>query len=131
MNIPTLRAIIPAAFCLFALTVRSQAVDVPRNMTNAIPSGVFVTDDGKLFWSNSSGQRLMPTNKINAAQKSPESRPADEDPEGSWGRVQNGFQLSIRTDKRSYAVGEPIKATILLRNVTNTPLVYVCTYASD
>jgi hypothetical protein len=50
--------------------------------------------------------------------------PAELFPEGNWGAPQNGFQLSIRFEKQNYVSGEPVVATILLRNVTNSLVKY-------
>ena len=38
---------------------------------------------------------------------------------GNWGPVAYGIRLSLRFDKQTYTEGEPIIATILIRNVTN------------
>lgn len=53
-----------------------------------------------------------------AARKTRESYPAKDFPEGNWGSVEHGFQLSLRFAKPYYTNGEPISATLLLRNVT-------------
>src|SRR5208283_2339530 len=73
---------------------------------------VFLTEDGFL--------RVDRARKLEEAKKSKESLPAEEFPEGNWGTVTNGFQLSLRFEKTAFARGEPIVAVLLLRNTTNT-----------
>jgi hypothetical protein len=51
--------------------------------------------------------------------KTRESLPAKDFPEGNWGEIANGIQLSLRFTKTIYTNGEPIEAIVLLRNVTN------------
>ena len=61
----------------------------------------------------------MDPQKVEAAKKSRESLPAEEFPEGNWGVVTNGCQLSLRFTKTNYTNGEPVEVILLLRNVTN------------
>jgi hypothetical protein len=61
---------------------------------------------------------------IEASRNSTDSRSADDDLEGNWGTASEGFQLSIRFEKQVFVVGEPIAATILLRNVSVEDLHY-------
>jgi hypothetical protein len=100
-----------------------MAQEVPPT-TNSIPTNLFLTDDSRLFWYKR-GERLVTMKSIEEAQKSQESRPADQDPEGHWGKVVDGYQLSLRFDKADYTNGEPIVATVLLRNVSDQPRTYV------
>jgi hypothetical protein len=60
-----------------------------------------------------------------------ESRPAKDDPEGNWGKVSDGFQLSVRMAKNTFTNGEPVIALILLRNVSDKPLTYYVFYPKD
>lgn len=83
-----------------------------------------LTDENRLFWYKD-GQRLVRTTRIREAQASRESRPAERDPEGHWGRVVDGFQLSLRFDKQAFTNGEPVVATILMRNVSDKELGYI------
>lgn len=53
------------------------------------------------------------------AKKTRESLPATYFPEGNWGNMEGGFQLSLRFTKQIYTNNEPIAAILLLRNVTN------------
>ena len=84
----------------------------------------YVTDDGLLIGQNHSGGFKMNPIKVEEAKKLKESLPATAFPEGNWGNAQGGFQLSIRFEKQTYVYGEPIIATILVRNVTNQVLTY-------
>lgn len=89
--------------------------------TNSIPQNLFLTDDGFVFWYKSSqpGQRFVSVAKIEEAAKSPESRPAEQDPEGNWGNVVGGIQVSLRLQSSTFTNGEPVRVTMLVRNVTN------------
>src|SRR5438093_6403921 len=51
-----------------------------------------------------------------------EMRPAEQDPQGNWGSPTGGVQMSIRLDRTNLAAGEPLMASILLRNFGNAPL---------
>lgn len=96
---------------------------IPKtSVTNLIPANLFLTDDDKLFWYNSSKQRFIHVKDIATAEQSPDSRPAENDPEGNWGAPTGGLQLSLRLDKQIFTNGEQIVAAMLLRNVTNVPV---------
>jgi len=74
-----------------------------------------------VFYINDSGHGEFRNPKnIQAAKAARESLPAKDFPEGNWGAVQDGFQLSLRFEKQSFTNDEPIVATVLLRNVTNS-----------
>jgi hypothetical protein len=104
---------------------------VPKTaITNSIPANLFLTDNDFLFGFDSSGKRSVRVESITAAGKSLESRPAGQDPEGHWRLPSNGFQLSLRFDKLAFTNGEPVIATVLLRNVTNTPIKFLRLYIS-
>src|ERR1035437_5486511 len=77
------------------------------------------------------GSFVSTAEQIEQARKAKYSRPANDDPEGNWGAVSEGFQLSIRFPKESFTNGEAIVASILLRNVTNTPLTYYVSFPRD
>jgi len=62
--------------------------------------------------------------EVEASRNAKESRSADDDLEGNWGTVSEGFQLSVRFDKPVYAFGESITAMIVLRNVSVEDLQY-------
>jgi hypothetical protein len=111
---------------LLGLLVSTSAIPAPIEIpaTNALPTNVFLTDEGKLFWYKG-GERLVETKKIEEALNSKESRPASQDPEGHWGQVLDGFQLSLRFEKQDFTNGEAITATVLIRNVSENTLSYV------
>jgi hypothetical protein len=54
-----------------------------------------------------------------------ESLPAKYFPEGNWGNITNGCQLSLRFDKQIYTNGEPITAIILIRDTTNRSILFI------
>ncbi len=86
--------------------------------TNVIPTNIFLTDDGKVFWYKSNGERVIHLSTVTQAQDSKESQLADKDPEGHWGLSTNGFQLSLRFEKNIFTNGESVVATVLMRNVS-------------
>jgi hypothetical protein len=69
--------------------------------------------------------------QIEAAKRAKDSRPAEDDPEGNWGTVSEGFQLSIRLEKNSFTNGEPISAYMILRNVSDKALRFPVSYGND
>ncbi len=81
---------------------------------------VFVTDDGMIS-TDPSGKAVLQNWQLEAARKAKESRPAHLDPEGNWGEPSAGMQMSIRLEKPTYKVGEPVNATIILRNLDQKP----------
>ena len=56
------------------------------------------------------------------AKNLPECRPAELDPEGNWGQIVSGFQMSIRLSTNTVAPNEPIRATVILRNTTTNSM---------
>jgi len=92
-------------------------------LTNCIPPDLFLTDDNRLF-AYKGHERLILVKRIEDAQKARESRPADQDPEGHWGRPGHGCQLSLRAEKEEFTNGEPVFVTMLLRNVSDKPITY-------
>jgi hypothetical protein len=92
-----------------------------------IPTNVFLTDKGlgdTIFVTGTNGSRLVPRKALEAALKSPESRPAAEYPEGHWGPVVKGWQLSLRLSTNAVSPGQPLYGTMLLRNVTEKEMTY-------
>lgn len=85
-----------------------------------MPTTVYITDDDGTFCGSSNGLSgaTVLRAKLENALKSPECRPADSDPAGHWGPVVHAWQLSLRLTKTNVSQGEPIDATILLRNVS-------------
>jgi len=61
--------------------------------------------------------------QVEAARRAPESRPAELDPEGHWGTITSGFQMGIRFATNTFALGQPIKATVIIRNASTNSLV--------
>jgi len=58
-----------------------------------------------------------------AAIKAGECRPAELDPEGHWGTVTAGFQLSLSSHTNVFVVSNAMPVTVILRNIsTNTLL---------
>jgi hypothetical protein len=113
--------------CAIADTSTAQITRMPSTsaaqMTNVIPTNVFLTDVNSLFWYRHH-ERLVEVKRIKDAQKLPESMPAKQDPEGHWGEITNGLQMSLRFEKQIFTNGEPIDAIALIRNVTNQPVVF-------
>jgi hypothetical protein len=88
----------------------------------------FITDDP----AGHNGDRIVfSPQQIEAAKHAPECRPAEQDPEGHWGTNTEGFQVSLRLSKGTFSNGEPIVATIILRNVSNRELRYGEPYGYD
>ena len=98
--------------------------NVLATMTNSIPQGIFLTDDGFLFLYKGSGERVVDLRKIQAASSSLQSAPADRDPEDNWGQATNGLQVSLRLEKSAFTNAEQIFATSLVRNVTDEQQTY-------
>jgi hypothetical protein len=88
----------------------------------------YITDES---WLGHQNPGSFSPEQIDAAKHAKESRPAKDDPEGNWGVVSEGFQLSIRLEKNSITNGEPIKAVVILRNVSDTNLQFMISYSGD
>ena len=99
----------------------SGSISHRSGTTNSIPENLFLTDDGFVFGYRSSqpGQRFVSIPKIEEAEKSPESRPADRYPQGNWGDAVDGIQVSLRLQSSTFTNGESITPVMLVRNVTN------------
>lgn len=69
--------------------------------------------------------------QIEKALRAHDSRPAKDAPEGNWGSAVEGFQLSLRLDKKSFTNGEPITACVILRNVSGTTRGYPYEFTPD
>jgi hypothetical protein len=74
---------------------------------------------------------LLRPEQVESAKLAPESRPAVDDPEGNWGFVSHGFQLSLRFAKQEFTNGEPVVANIILRNVTEQELWYSASFGPE
>ncbi len=117
------------ALCVLLGTLSNALAQLQSQMTTNIPTNCFLTDSGGLFFFRQ-GVPAVGTNKIAEAMRLRESRPADQDPEGHWGAVDSGLQLSLRFEKSTYSNGEPVVATILIRNVSASTIEYVRAYAT-
>jgi hypothetical protein len=51
-----------------------------------------------------------------------ECRPAELDPQGNWGQISAGLQLSVRLSTNRFVAGQPIDLTVILRNTTTNGL---------
>jgi hypothetical protein len=87
----------------------------------------YITDEGK----GSVPKTPFSQEQIEKARHAKDSRPAEDDPEGHWGTVTEGFQLSLRFEKDSFTNGEPVVARVILRNVSDRSLTYPCEYSPD
>lgn len=84
----------------------------------------YITDERKTSYEDTP----FSPEQIERAKSAKESRPAQEDPEGHWGPVQEGFQLSLRFEKASFTNGQPVVACLILRNVSDRRLRYSQSY---
>jgi hypothetical protein len=101
---------------LFILFVMWSAFGA--NETNAL----FVTDNGHIFLETAQARWIDPQ-IIKSAKTNCESWPAKDFPEGNWGKLTNGIQVSLRFDKLTYRYQEPIQVIVLVRNYTNRAVV--------
>lgn len=108
-------------FLAFITLFAGSAALISAQTTNVIPSNLFLTDDGKLFWYQH-GQRLVDIRRIQSAQTNGECQIAEQDINGNWGSPVAGLQLSLRFKTTIFTNKAPIVGIILLRNVTNAPL---------
>jgi len=60
--------------------------------------------------------------QLEFAKRLPECRPAELDPDGHWGAVICGFQMGLRFSTNTFVLGEPIEATVIIRNTTTNSL---------
>ena len=84
----------------------------------------FIDQDGYGYLTTTNGERIVDPAYIEKAKRALDSRPAAQDPEGNWGAVVDGLQVSIRLDKKTYDTNEPIVATIIMRNVSENERVF-------
>jgi len=86
---------------------------------------LYVTEDSFGLYASQHDADLHHARLLAKAKTIRESLPAKEFPEGNWGHVTNGFQLSLRFDKQAYKNGEQITAILLIRNTTNRTIKYL------
>ena len=84
----------------------------------------FITDDGHLYQDATNGQRFIPQDKIDEAKKADDSRPAEQDLEGNWGKPQFGCQVSLRFAKTNFSTNQPIAAKLIIRDVSETNITF-------
>jgi len=106
------------------IAVLATAAPSQFTLTNSFPTNIFLTDDNRLF-AYKDHERLVAVKRIQEAQKAKECRPAEQDPEGHWGKATHGCQMSLRLDKQEFTNGEPVILTSLLRNVSDKPITYL------
>lgn len=107
----TLLVALPLATCLVGLLCAE---------TNRF----YITDERK----TSHDETPFSPEQIETAKHAKESQPADQDPAGHWGPVQEGFQLSLRFEKASFTIGQPVVACLILRNVSDGRLRFSASY---
>lgn len=83
-------------------------------------AALWAGETNKLYITVTPDGRDVPIDETNLN----ESLPAVEFPKGNWGAVEGNIQLSLRFDKESYTNGEPIVATVILRNVADHKVRY-------
>ena len=86
---------------------------------------IYVTEDNFGFFADQHSAGLHHDKLLAEAKKTRESLPSKDFPEGNWGEVINGLQLSLRFDKQTYTNGEKITAIMLIRNTTNQAIRYL------
>jgi len=80
----------------------------------------FINDDGLITTMDPETRGLVVGDDvIEAARLAKECRSATTDIEGNWGRVMDGLQMSIRFETNSFSPQQPVRALVILRNVTN------------
>jgi hypothetical protein len=85
---------------------------------------VYPIDDGMLVTQNSKGQIKFDQSKVETAKQLGECLPVSEFPEGNWGAISGGFQVSLRFETNKFTAGSSILASVIVRNVTNAVLTY-------
>lgn len=71
-----------------------------------------------VFHVGEEAQAIATAEQMKRESNSVESRPAELDPDGNWGTVVDGVQVSIRLSTNIFTLGQPINATVLVRNTT-------------
>jgi hypothetical protein len=104
----------------FLLQLCQIAFYAKADVTNEL----YVTDNnpGLIYVGHSAEEHKLQL--LAEAKTNRESLPAQDFPEGNWGAIMNGSQLSLRFDKQAYTNGEPITAILLIRNTTNQLIQY-------
>lgn len=71
-----------------------------------------------VFHVGEEAQAIATAEQMKRETNSVESRPAELDPDGNWGTVVDGVQISVRLSTNVFTLGQPINATVLVRNTT-------------
>jgi hypothetical protein len=100
--------------CYFVATIISTLT------LHGQPTTPYITYEGPPFTQTNISPKHMED-----AQVARESRPAKLDPDGNWGAVVDGFQVGIRLERSSFTNGEPVRARILIRNVSDRLSTYL------
>jgi hypothetical protein len=108
----------PHAQLIYA-TLLATATAFARS--DADTNEVFLPVDPRVYTSKTAEAAATKT-QTEAAKSLSESRPAKLDPEGHWGEVISGLQMSIRFDKTIAKPGEAVTVTVILRNTTTNPI---------
>ena len=80
---------------------------------------LYMTEDIQIMYRGNAGE-IHQDAILAAAKKAREALSAKDFPEGNWGGVEHGLQLSLRLARPDFTNGEPIFATLLLRNTTTS-----------
>jgi hypothetical protein len=86
-----------------------------RVLLSEITNNCYITDDGLI----GAYTGFVLAKHLEKATNTRECLPAKDFPEGNWGEPKHGYQLSLRFIKTTFTNGEPVMATILVRNLTN------------
>lgn len=74
---------------------------------------------------------VVTPDQIEDAKTNIECQPSENDPNGHWGPIYYGYQLSIRLNKDMFQTNEPVIATIIYRNTGTNVLHHGTPYGGD
>ena len=80
---------------------------------------LYLTEDPTMVIADKATIKAHYDALVKEAKTTMESLPAEKFPEGNWGQITNGCQLSLRFTQNTYKQGNSITAILLLRNLTN------------
>ena len=100
--------------------VATWLLSAATNLFGAETNVVYLPVD----WSAHVGEKDI-AEQIDTAKGKPECRPAEFDPQGNWGPVVSGFQISIRLATNTFRVGSMINARVILRNTETNSLTII------
>jgi hypothetical protein len=105
--------------CCFSFVYFGQS-DAIRGATNAVetfPLGYTVNDE--------TGQEVHYYGmRKSLGEGIPETLPASMDPKGNWGPVADELQLSVRFRYHEFEIQEPVRAVVILRNLSSSNRVF-------